>query len=649
MQMKGSSLLTAAALCLVASCTPADQPAGDTTTGQTAVQVVGREVALRVSDLRGAAAAVVQGSTAEYPRVTIKDDTRLSIALPKDGHDKRRTVVPLTLPEGAAIHLSYGIQQAIAAPATMVMKMASGGSERTLLTAKLTKGQPPGWTNLSLPLDGLQGEATLTVEVASADPANEAPRMSLSAPVVTKVASAKRPPNVILISLDTLRADHMGIYGYHRDTSPRMDELFETEGMVVDRVISQAADTFYGHMALFVGMRPSTPITFVPFGRTKLSRLHSWALTLPEVFRAAGYRTAAFTENALLMGGGVFNRGYEVYHEEKGIEKKPKPQNKGGKNGFTLPKAEGHIEWTFDRGLEWLEGHTDQPVFMFLHTYQVHSPYQPPESYAYLYPTPHGSPDQRIDIDRYDREIRYTDDQVYLLVEKLRSLGILDNTILIITSDHGEEFGEHGAREHGAHLNSEALHVPLLIRAPGLLPAGVRREGPFGLVDLMPTLLDLLGLDTPPNVTGSSLASHLLNGTVGSTQPLYSEARSLLRWTYEHGGKFGLDPDWKGPGFSVTSWPYRLVKEIGKNGPSYSLFHLDADPGELWNFYHEDMAEFDEMKRALDEYDEECERRRAQWTDAFKAAKDGAEVDEPAPVEMDDARKEKLRALGYIQ
>ena len=134
MQMKGSSLLTAAALCLVASCTPADQPAGNTTTGQTAVQVVGREVALRVSDLRGAAAAVVQGSTAEYPRVTIKDDTRLSIALPKDGHDKRRTVVPLTLPEGAAIHLSYGIQQAIAAPATMVMK-----TKKTLCAAPQPK------------------------------------------------------------------------------------------------------------------------------------------------------------------------------------------------------------------------------------------------------------------------------------------------------------------------------------------------------------------------------------------------------------------------------------------------------------------------------------------------------------------------------
>ena len=139
------------------------------------------------------------------------------------------------------------------------------------------------------------------------------------------------------------------------------------------------------------------------------------------------------------------------------------------------------------------------------------------------------------------------------------------------------------------------------------------------------------------------MVSHLVEGTPGNGQPLLSEARSPLKWTY---GDFGLDPDWKGPGFSITAWPLRMVKEVTNKGPVYSLFHLDADPGELWNFYKKDRADLAGMRRQLDDYDKECERRRKELAAAMKVK---AQPGDAAPVEMDDARKEKLRALGYIQ
>ncbi|MFP6625462.1 MAG: sulfatase, partial [Deltaproteobacteria bacterium] len=556
-------------------------------------------MAVRVSDVRGAAAAVVRGSTAKYHRITIGGETRFGIPIPRASDGKKSLSLSLSVPADSVIHLAYGLEESTVTQATIRIKVAWDGTEKVLFTTRLEAKQEPGWTDLSLKLGGHQGEATLTLEVASVVPGREAPALSLSAPVITRPTSTQRRPSVILVSLDTLRADHLGIYGYDRDTSPNMDALFTTEGLVVDRVVSQAADTLYGHTALFTGMRPSTPLTSVPYGPTELSQLHSWALTLPEVLREAGYRTAAFTENALLVGPGVFNRGYEVYYEEKGIRNEI----------WKMRTTPGHIESTFGRGLKWLERHADQTVFLFLHTYQVHAPYEPPASLSSLYPTPPGSPLNRVEMDLYDREIRYTDDQVGKFVARLRQLGVLDNAILIITSDHGEEFGEHGAGGHGAHLTSEILHVPLLIRAPGLIPAGVRREGPFGLVDLMPTLLDLLGLDIPPNVTGASLASHLLEGTEGSTTPLFSEARGAWRTIYRGPKGRALDPDWKGPAFSVTSWPLRMVMEITKKGPPrYSLFHLDDDPGETSDLYNQEGADLGHMKRALDDYEKEKAR-----------------------------------------
>jgi arylsulfatase A-like enzyme len=579
----------------------------------------------RLLDQLHAPAAPVPGSTARYPRIAIADEYRMVLASatapPQAASVVEHARVPIDATPGAVLRASLGIGAlAPDAPAVVfqVVRIADGHAatvlERSVRDAlawtEVEAALPPGPAELVFASYG-QGVGTGAwygdVRIVAPAPVRERAR-----------------PNLLLISLDTLRADHLGVYGYERDTSPNMQRLFGDEGVVVATVVGPATNTIDGHIGMLEGLLPVV-------GRLESDSIRVWhaesTISIADALRGAGYRTAAFTENAMLDGPAGFYRGFDTYFELK---------NREGADKRGMPRALGHIERTFGRGIEWMRANDDRPFFLFLHTYQVHTPYAAPPAFAHLFPTPDDASTARRDIDEYDREIVYTDAEVGRLLDRMKADGLLDNTVVVVTADHGEEFGEHGYRFHGPTLASEVLHVPLLLRADSLLPRGLRADGPVGLIDLAPTLLDLLGVAVPAGMQGVSQLPHLRGQADARPALLFSEANSPWAHTYA-----GLDESWQPPSLSVTDWPWRLVR---RHGPSWSLYNLQTDPAErddLWARYSGD-ARIAALRERLDSYLVDGRRLQAER----EATVTGALGARPA---VEPEREEKLRELGYIE
>jgi hypothetical protein len=315
----------------------------------------------------------------------------------------------------------------------------------------------------------------------------------------------------ILISIDTLRADHLGLYGYQRDTSPFLDAL-GARSVVFDHAFAQIPGTLPSHMSLFTGLYPEEHGVYPPDGV-----LPEGIVSLPELFRRAGYRTAGFTEGGYVAGRYGFARGFEEFSDAHTGE-------------------ESDVERTLQRGLSFLERHGAEPFFLFLHTYAVHDPYRPPPGYAERYwqePPVDTFPPTGPELTAYNRRggrpplppraveyyqalydgsIRYVDDVLARFFARLEAMELAASTTVIVTSDHGEEFLEHGRFVH-EQVYRESVHVPLLVYGPGFRP---RRVGtPVELVDLAPTLVELARLKAPAAASafsGETLAPLIRGG-----------------------------------------------------------------------------------------------------------------------------------------
>ena len=310
----------------------------------------------------------------------------------------------------------------------------------------------------------------------------------------------------ILVSLDTLSAAHLGAYGYDRPTSPFFDEL-AGRGALFENAFVQYPSTLVSHISIFTGLYPQQHGVYPPS-----FRLSSAIETLPERFAAAGFRTAGHTEGGFVGRGYGFARGFDE---------------------FSDPRVEHttDIERTLDKGLAFLRRlGADERFFLFLHTYSIHDPYQPPEPYASMFwpGEPPGSrtvlnlgrvnagllevSDSEIEYFEalYDGGIRYADDVLAGFFAELEALGLRDETTLVVTSDHGEEFGEHGRVGH-TQLYPETLRVPLLLLHPEL-EAGRRVGDVVQSIDIAPTLLDLAGLPPLEAAAGRSLRPQLGGG-----------------------------------------------------------------------------------------------------------------------------------------
>ncbi len=332
---------------------------------------------------------------------------------------------------------------------------------------------------------------------------------------------SERPARgIILVSVDTLRADHLGAYGYERPTSPFFDEL-AARGTLFERAIVQLPGTLPSHMSIFTGLYPAEHGVYPPD-----NVLAPDVPTLPEVLRAHGFWTAGFTEGGYVDGHYGFERGFDRFADD--ADKGPRT-----------------VETTFERGLDFLASlERDVRFFLFLHTYVVHDPYDPPLPYAGLFwegPPPaeawEPTGPNLTAVNRgeraatpatvryfealYDGSIRYFDDQLRAFFGRLDELGLTNETTIVLTSDHGEEFFEHGKLVHWQ-IYQETTRVPLLVLEPGR-SSGARVAALVESVDLAPTLWELAAVSSPPESSGKSFV-HLLRRPTGEHRDqAYSE------------------------------------------------------------------------------------------------------------------------------
>ncbi len=326
--------------------------------------------------------------------------------------------------------------------------------------------------------------------------------------------------SIILVSIDTLRADRVGVYGCVRPLTPRIDALAR-QGAVFEQATAAAPWTLPSHAALFTSLLP-----FTSDARNEHRYPGPGLATLAERLKNAGYRTAAFTGGGYVFSGLGFDQGFDVYqdHDET---------------------AEGGPGTIMAEALAWIRSMRGRPFFAFVHTYALHFPYRhaeftDPESPA------HGrifgvadlddvqlrgrvlAPEERRQIrDLYDGGVHFADGVIGGLLETLRQDGILDSAVLVILSDHGEDLWDHDgiySPGHGHSLYQEQLRVPLIVRAPGLIHGGTRIRTPVSLLDVLPTLRELTGLPASAPEEGRTLARTLLTGEEPKPVPIFSEA-----------------------------------------------------------------------------------------------------------------------------
>lgn len=449
--------------------------------------------------------------------------------------------------------------------------------------------------------------------------------------------AATSPQNVIFIFVDTLRADHLGSYGYPRDTSPQLDRL-AAEGVVFENAISQASWTLPSFMSLFtshymVNMHDR-------YGKRKLPK------TLPvltEYFRDAGYATGGFVDINYLHAKYGFERGFDVHVEQS---------------------REG-TESLIAQALDWIQTESERPHFVFLHTYDVHGPYRSPPPFNTQFVTPavleEPPRDEAIPLSRpshvfnripsyqyaeghrnllyyvaqYDGAIAYVDSLLGGFFDELKRLGLYDDALILVSSDHGESLTENDYfLDHGI-LTDPVIKVPLIVRFPGGQHAGLRVSGQVQLIDIYPTCLELLDLEPAVPINGHSLLP-VIRGERGSTAPrAYFFDGIMDQWGIR-------SEDWK----YVRKIPGSREDQVWKTCPDSDLndrgavveelFDLRSDPGERLNQIESQPDEAAVHSHLLDAFlTRENELRRLL-------------VIENEDVVLDEETKQKLRALGYV-
>ncbi len=390
--------------------------------------------------------------------------------------------------------------------------------------------------------------------------------------------------NVVLFTIDTLRADHLPLYGYHGVETPRIDGLAR-HSLVFENAISHIPLTLPSHASMLTGLLP--PGHGLPDNGAFV--LDPKITTLPEILKGKGYATGAFVSSVILDSRWQLNKGFDAYFD-----------------GFYEGEGEGQSgrirkpgDETVGEAETWIAAHKDAPFFAWVHIYEPHEPRQPAEPYRSRYPK-----------STYDAEIAISDGLVGRFLDKLDALGLGDRTIFCLTSDHGENLGDHGELTHGLFIYEATQHVPLLIRLPG----GRRQDvaPAVGHSDLAPTFLEWLGLDPPPQMQGTSLIA-LIEGQAAPDREVYSESRLGAL----HYGWAPLE--------SLTTERLRYIE-----APRPELYDRQADPGEKSNL----AADRAETSRHL--------------AGDLKQLLARVQGQAPQRQEIDADTEERLAALGYV-
>jgi len=461
--------------------------------------------------------------------------------------------------------------------------------------------------------------------------------------------SAGEPTNVLMISIDSLRADHLAAYGYHRETSPHIDRLAR-EGVLFERMIADSSWTLPSHLTMLTGLS-----SWAHGAMFDTRRLDPGVDTLAEILGARGYRTEGFASGPYLHPIFGFADGFDTYEllaetvydgdgfrleqlgEEPRLLDEMELSERVAQGARTSEVLARKVEEALARSAA-------GPFFLFVHMFDVHYDYDPPEEYwrrfnpDYTGEMTHTSfvtdprvrpgmpPEEREQLMAlYDGEIFWTDEHVGRMLAELERYGVSDRTLVVVVGDHGEEFFDHGKKGHRHTLYDEQLLVPFILRLPGRLPAGERIKMQVRMVDIVPTLLDVLGVPQPQNLGGESLLPFVSGDR---------EEADLAAMSYLSVGSI-LVRTLRQPGSKLqVRMPLEMV---GRNHRGrVELFDLGADP---------------EEQTALEE-GAKLEAAHAAFEAAFaeeQALRERVHSGSSGVISLPPALRRALEALGYVE
>ncbi len=567
------------------------------------------------------------------------------------------------LPSRPVLDLALGMVQEDALTFRVRVARLGDGEREGSAVLERTVTRPHRWEDAMVDLSAFAGEEV--VLSLSLDAPQKGMLGFWGSPVVRSRiepeagsgSGTRRPRGVILVVADTLRRDHLQIHGYRRATMPTLQRL-ASEGVVFQDCIAQAPFTKASFPSLLASLYVRSHGVV-----QRLDRLPASATTLAEVFRSAGYATLSLSSIGLTGSFTNLHQGFEEVHEDLSLD--------------VFPSSKTARELA-DRLLPWIEARQDIPFFVMLHVFDPHSPYEPYNPYnelwadlshkqdhllqgkelqkviadpimrALVMPSREEFERAGIDTERYisherdwyDGSIRAMDVELGRVVERLRELGLEDDVLIAFTSDHGEEFLEHGRMNHGQSVYGELINVPLVLWGPGALPRGLAVDATVEGVDVMPTLLELAGLPVPKEAQGESLVP-LIQAVRGEREggragvrerPAISEKPSM--------------PDLPGAGMPPRSKEsvaiildgWKLIHNTKRVGAEleYELYHHRKDPLDRMDLASRHPEVVQRLARALDEWRISASRQRLRpETEALK--------------EMSPEQLQRLRSLGYIQ
>ena len=410
------------------------------------------------------------------------------------------------------------------------------------------------------------------------------------------VAKAAEPPptHVILITVDTLRADHLGCYGNRNVSTPTADRLAR-DGVLYRHVLAQTPLTLPSHTAILTGTYPM----WNGVEDLTTTGLGPGIPTLAEVFKKHGYATAAFVSAFVLHSMWGLKRGFDVYDDVINPQDEKSPSH---------PRLERRASATVDHALNWLESNGSRPFFLWLHLYDPHTPYDPPEPFK-----------TRFRGDPYNGEIAYADQQLGRVMAFLQARNLYDSSLILLASDHGEGLGDHGEQEHGLFIYDSTIRVPLILKLPGgIKPARRTIDQVANTVDIAPTLAQVCGFPSADSASfqGRSLFPLVLSSAGAQAREGYAQSlypRTSFGWHSLHG---------------IETERYHYIE-----APREELYDLEQDPREEHNLFGEKPSLAATLRENLHAIQSRYTRPAGQESSA-------------ANVDLEKLRE--LRALGYV-
>jgi arylsulfatase A-like enzyme len=419
-------------------------------------------------------------------------------------------------------------------------------------------------------------------------------------------------PNILLITLDTTRADRLSCYGYYRRTSPNIDRL-SVDSVLYTRAIAPSSWTLPSHASLFTGKFTSSHgAKYDPKGPLRLTDAirgpSSWKvyrarglgrdeLTLADILKGTGYATGAVVGGPWLKKIFGLNKGFDYYDDAE------------------INTLNGRLARQItDVAASWIEKSRHEEFFLFLNYFDPHSPYSPPEGFAKAFlPKDWIRTQRRPSVKeinaRYDAEILYMDHYIGQLMRRLKSYDLYDNTLIIVTADHGELLGEHSKFSHGHYLYQQELHIPLLVKYPNKEVLPTRTDVPVLLNDIFAIILGRLGIELPPNVQ-AGVPPKIEHPLLAETYPL---------------PVLSADGHWR----AIFEGPFKF---IWNSKGRHLLFNLTNDPAELVNLAEQQNQQAKDMMSKMNQY-------------LTKLPRPGPAL--PAQ-ELDEDTKRALKSLGYV-